>query len=102
MRVRDFHAQDSDAHPLARDGLADGDGDFAGELRQALIGLFVQVENVVVLHMLGNHEGVALGHRGDVQESVEVFALRALVGRDLAVGDPGKDGSHITGKCPGS
>ena len=47
VRVRDFHPEDGDAHPLARDGLADGDGDLAGELRQALVGLFVQMEDVV-------------------------------------------------------
>ena len=97
-----LHAENGHTDPLAGNSLTEGDGHLAGEGRQTGIGLLVQMEDIVILDMLGDDEGMALGQRSDVQEGIEVFVLRTFVGRDLAGGDPGEYRCHVTGKCQGS
>ena len=92
--VGHFHAQDGDPDPLAGNRRLERDGDLAGESPEAGVGLLVQVEDVIVLHLLGNHEGMPLGKGVDVEEGIEVFALGDLPGRDFAGGDAGEDRGH--------
>ena len=79
MGVRHFHAENCNSHPLARHGGLQCEGDLAGEFPEAGIGLPVEVEDVVVLHVLRYHQGMARSQRVDVEKCVVFLILRHLV-----------------------
>ena len=46
---------------------------------EAFVGLLVKIEDIVILHILRDHERVTLGERRDVEESVIFLILCHLV-----------------------
>ena len=58
--VRHFHAEHGDPDALAGHCGLERCRDLAGEVPQSPVGRFVEVEDVVVLDILGDYKGVAL------------------------------------------
>ena len=94
VRMGHFHAEHGHAYALAGHGGLDGQRDLAREGPQALISLLVQMEDIVVLHIFGNDEGMARSERANVEERIEIVALGALVRGNLALRDAGENGCH--------
>ena len=68
MRMRHFHAEYRHAYPLARYGVFHRDGHLAGEIPQAGICLLIKMEDIVILQMLGDDQGVPGRHRSYVKD----------------------------------
>ena len=94
MGVRNFHSKHGNSHPLARNCLLEGYGNFAGKGPESFVGVRIQIEDIVVFRMLGNDEGMAEGNRADVEEGVVVFVLCDFPGWDFTLGNFGEDGCH--------
>ena len=99
MGVGHLHTEHGDAHPLAGHGGLQGLCYLAGKNPQALIGSLIQIEDLVVLAVLGNHQCVAQRERADIQESIVILALGDLVGRNLPLADFGEYCSHPVLDC---
>ena len=84
--VRNLHTKHSDTYALAGDGCLDGSSHLLCEGAQAGVSLIVEVENVIHL-FLGNNQGMPLGKRIDVEESIVVVVFSNLVRRYLPCGN---------------
>ena len=71
--MRHFHAKHGYAYPLAGDGGLEGHCNLAGKCPKAFISSLIQVEDVVVFHVLRDYQCVTGGQGGNVQECVEVL-----------------------------
>lgn len=94
MSVRDFHSENGNADPLARNGRLEGMGHLASKSPKAFVDTFIEVEDIVVLYILRDNEHMALNKGIDVEKSIIMFVFSYLVGWDFALGDAGKDRSH--------
>ena len=79
VRMRHFHAENSHTYPLARHSRLNRLGNLSCKCTEACVCLLVKVEDVVILYVPRDHEGVSLRHRGDIEECVEFLALRHFV-----------------------
>ena len=87
--VRHLHTEHGYTHPLAGHCGLKCCCNLAGECPKAAVGLAVKREDVVFFGVLRDYERVSERQGADVKEGIEVFALRYLVGRNLAQGDFG-------------
>ena len=74
--VGNFHPEHRNADALAGHRGLQGRRHLAGKSPQAGVGTFVKMEDVVVLHIARNDQGVAFGEGVNVQKGVELIVLR--------------------------
>ena len=77
--MRNFHSKNGYSHPLARNRCLEGDGHLAGKSPETFVGLFVKMEDVVVLYVLRDDQGVPLGQWIDVEDIVKIVAISVRV-----------------------
>ena len=70
--MRDFQSEHTYADSLARHCRLDCECNFLGESAKPEIGLVVKMEDVIILYILGDDEGMALYKRIDVQKSTRL------------------------------
>ena len=86
MSVRDFHPEHRNPYALARDGGLHSDSHLAGKSPELPVEFRLQIENVIVLDVLGDYQSMALCKRVNIQKGVEPVVLRHFEGRNLSLG----------------
>ena len=94
VSMRNFQSQDTDADTLARNSGLNSQRHFLGESAKSEISLVIQMEDIVVLHVLRNDQCVTFYQWIDIQEGIKVLIFSNFIGRNLALRYFGEDGRH--------
>ena len=77
------------------EGFADGQRHALGKTMVGGERFVVEIENVVHFPT-GNHEGVSLRHRVDVEKGVEILVCRTFVGGNFSGGNFAENGHGVS------
>ena len=74
--MRNFHPQHGHTYALAGNSRLDGQCDLAGKSPKAVVCGLVEVEDIVVLNILGDDKGMPFSEGVNIQKGVELIVLR--------------------------